>query len=450
MLKTKFRTHSCGELTKKEVSKKIKLCGWIDTIRVQGKIGFLLLRDRYGITQCFLNPELAKEFGTLSKESVISIEGEVKKRPDNQVKKDMSTGEIEISVSKLTVLNQAPELPLQLDGNATEETRLKYRYLDLRRKELQSNLITRHKIIKAMRDYLDKNEFVEIETPILAKSTPEGARDYLVPSRVNPGKFFALPQSPQLFKQLLMVGGYDRYFQIARCFRDEDLRADRQPEFTQCDIEMSFVSQEDIFDVIEGMLKFTLKEIGIDLKTPFPRMTHEEAMKKHKSDKPDLRKNKSEICFLWVTDFPLFEYSKTEKKYVSAHHPFTSPTGSLNIPKEKIKSSAYDLVLNGTEIASGSVRIFDPKMQKEIFKLLGVTDEEAKEKFGFFLNALKFAPPHAGIALGLDRLVALLTNNESMREVIAFPKTKDAKDVMLDAPSKIGKDQLDILGLKLK
>lgn len=453
-MRTAYRTHTCGELTAKDAGKEVKLCGWVETVRLQGKLGFILLRDRYGITQIFLNAEFVKDYGNLSKESVIQVEGEVKKRPENQIKKEMETGEIEVSASEIKLLNPADQLPMQLDEhiNSTEETRLKYRYLDLRRQPMQKNIVTRHRILQVMRSYLDKQNFVEIETPILAKSTPEGARDYLVPSRVNKGKFYALPQSPQLFKQLLMVAGYDRYFQIARCFRDEDLRADRQPEFTQLDIEMSYVEQEDIIDLIEGLIQKLWKDIlRIDVKIPFQRMTYEEAMKKYKSDKPDLRKDKNEFAFLWVVDFPLLEWDKDGKRYKAMHHPFTSPKGKIDEKSpDKILAKAYDLVLNGTELGGGSIRIHDQEVQKQVFRLLNIQEKEAYNKFGYLLDAFKYgAPPHGGIALGIDRLVAMITGNESIREVIAFPKNKDAEDLMLNAPSEVDEKQLGELGIFL-
>jgi len=452
--KTSFRNYTCGELTKEHTGKEVKLVGFADSVRTHGKIGFINLRDRYGTTQLFFKGLVRDNIENLRKESILQIFGKVSERPENLINKDMVTGEIEVVVSKINILNDVPELPLQLDGKATEDTKLKYRYLDLRMPEIQKNIILRHKIIKSIRDFLDKEDFLEVETPILAKSTPEGARDYLVPSRINKGNFFALPQSPQLFKQLLMVGGYDRYFQIAKCFRDEDLRADRQPEFTQLDFEMSFVNEEDVFSVFEKMLKHVWKEVlNIDLKVPFDRLTHKEAMEKHKSDKPDLRKDGEKFKFLWVTEFPLFEWNEEAQRHISCHHPFTS-VHEDDIDKlgksYDIRSNAYDLVLNGWEMGSGSVRIHDSELQSKIFKELKLTEEEAKQKFGFFMDALKFAPPHAGFAIGLDRLVALAAGCDSIRDVIAFPKNKFAKDVMMDAPGKVDKDQLDTLGLNLK
>lgn len=449
-----MRTHTCGELSKKDAGKRVILCGFVDSVRISGKIGFLDLRDRYGKTQIFLGKELAKEFRNLNREDILHVEGTVQARPASQVK-ERGTGEIELLASTITFLKKIPELPLDFNVESTEETRMKYRYIDLRQPEMQSNLQFRHKVIKAIRDFLDKGSFLEVETPILAKSTPEGARDYLVPSRIHKGKFYALPQSPQTFKQLLMVAGIDRYFQIARCFRDEDLRADRQPEFTQLDLEMSFVSEEDIYDLFERMMQFVLRETkGITIKVPFPRLSYKEAMKKYKTDKPDLRKErKEEFSFLWVTEFPLYELSETEKRYVATHHPFTSPHAEdvkfLHTHKDKVRSRSYDLVLNGFELGSGSIRIADEKLQQEVFTSLGIHEREAREKFGFLLDALRFAPPHGGFAIGIDRLVACLAGVETIREVIAFPKNQDARDLMLGSPSEASEEQLHELGIFL-
>jgi aspartyl-tRNA synthetase len=453
-----LRTHTCGELNKKHQGKKATLCGWADKIRMHGKIGFINIRDRYGITQIFLKDELKKKLENLSRESVIKVTGEVKVRPEPN--KDLATGEIEVAATEVEVLNEADTLPLEIEEKeieSSDETRLKYRFLDLRKQRLQKNLMLKAKIYQAAREYLDDNNFIELETPILAKSTPEGARDFLVPSRVYPGKFFALPQSPQLFKQLFMVSGYDRYYQIARCFRDEDLRADRQPEFTQLDIEMSFIEEEDIYSMMEGLMKHVWKKVlGKDLKTPFQRMTYEKSMKEHNSDKPDLRKNKNdkdEHAFLWVIDFPLLEYSEEEGRHMAMHHPFTSPKKVEDLEKnpEKAKAKAYDLVLNGTELGGGSIRIHRRDVQMKMFKALGINPEEAEEKFGFLLNAFKYgAPPHGGIAFGLDRMCAILAHEESIREVIAFPKNKDSKDLMLNAPSEVKEEQLREVGLKTR
>ncbi|MBW2973395.1 aspartate--tRNA ligase [Candidatus Woesearchaeota archaeon] len=449
-----YRTNTCGELNEKFVGKTVALAGWIDSLRIQGKIGFLLLRDRYGVTQFFLNPKLAKEFGHLKKASVVQVKGKVNARPEKQVNKDMPTGEVEVEAQEIVVLNEAEPLPLDVE-ETTEETRLKYRYLDLRRPEMQNNLIVRHKLVKAMRDFLDKENFIEIETPILSKSTPEGARDYLVPSRVYPGKFYALPQSPQQYKQLLMVAGFDKYFQIARCFRDEDLRADRQPEFTQLDMEMSFIEEKDIYPLIENLVKYIWKVVlDKNLKIPFPRMSYAEAMKKYKTDAPDLRKKKDEFAFVWINDIPLLEYNEEDKRYYAIHHPFTSPMAEdidlLEKKPDKVRAHAYDLVLNGTEIAGGSIRMHRADWQQKVFKALNMPEKEFKEKFGHLLNAFKYgAPPHGGIAFGLDRLAAIITNNESIREVIAFPKTKSAESLMEESPSEVSKEQLKELNLKI-
>jgi aspartyl-tRNA synthetase len=453
-MKTSLRTHTCGELSKKQDGEEVTLSGWVDSVRIGGKIGFLDIRDRYGKTQVFLNKDLAHNFRNLNKEDVIQVYGVVKARPENQVK-EAGTGEIEISASSLTILKEVPELPIDLDEHieSSEATRMKYRYLDLRRKDMQDNLLIRHKMVKAIRDFFDKEQFLEVETPILAKSTPEGARDYLVPSRTFPGKFFALPQSPQTFKQLLMVSGFDRYFQIARCFRDEDLRADRQPEFTQLDLEMSFIDEEDIYSVMEKMVQYVFKEVlNRDIRIPFPRMTYEESMKQYKNDRPDMRKEyDTDFALLWVTDFPMYEFSETENRFLSMHHPFTSPVEEdmkyLHSDKARVRSRAYDLVLNGNEIGGGSIRIHDSKIQQEVFDSLGIGEKEAEEKFGFLLNALRFAPPHGGIAFGLDRWAMLLAGRNSIREVIAFPKNQEAKDLMLDSPSAVKDDQLHELGV---
>ncbi len=457
-----YRTHTCGDLRKEHAESVVTLAGWTDTIRVQGRIGFILLRDRYGLTQCFIPKELAEtaRLAELRKESVIQVTGTVTLRPENQVRPEMATGEIEVKATALTILNAAEPLPLELDESVQsgEETRAKYRFLDLRRPRMQRNLSTRHRIAKAMRDHLDAQRFLEIETPFLAKSTPEGARDYLVPSRIHNGSFYALPQSPQLFKQLLMIAGYDRYAQIVKCFRDEDLRADRQPEFTQLDLEMSFVDEEDVIGLVEGLVKHIMKAVkGIDLKLPLPRMTYAEAMRKYGNDRPDLRKEwNAEWAFLWVVDFPMFEHNEEEGRWQAMHHPFTQPKAEhLSFLKsgklEKVHARAYDLVLNGSEIAGGSIRNHSVELQRAIFDALSIPKEEYEEKFCFLLSALSYgAPPHGGIAFGLDRLAALLCKEESIRDVIAFPKNKEARDLMLDAPSAIDDRQLDDLGLKVK
>lgn len=447
-----LRTHTCGELTKKDVGKKVTLAGWVDSVRSHGKVNFIDLRDRYGKTQVVILGKL-----DVKQEYSIQIHGEVVARKSGMENKELATGEIEVFTKELKVLNTCPALPFDINDTAvSEEVRSKFRFMDLRGKEMQKNLFMRHKIVKAFRDYFDSQNFIEVETPFLGKSTPEGARDYIVPSRVHPGKFFALPQSPQLYKQLLMVSGFDRYFQIARCMRDEDLRADRQPEFTQVDVEMSYVEEEDIYHVVEQAMKFVIKEaLGKNIKTPFQRIPYDEAMKKYNSDKPDLRKDKedkNEFAFAWIVDFPMFEFSKEEKKYVAAHHPFCMPSNVDLMEKDplKVRAHTYDLVLNGTELLSGSIRIHDPKIQARVFKILGISEKEAEQKFGFLLSALSYgAPPHGGFAIGLDRLVQILVGAPSIREIIAFPKNKNAQDVMLEAPAEISTAQLQEAHIKL-
>jgi len=545
------------------------------------------VRDRYGKTQVVFNPktnqELHQKASELRSEDVISVSGKVELRPQGMANPTMPTGDIDVIAEELIILNRADTLPFLIDEDvkATEETRLQYRYLDLRRKPLQKNLITRHKMYLIARKYFDELRFIEIETPMLMKSTPEGARDYLVPSRIHHGKFYALPQSPQTYKQLLMVAGMDRYFQIVKCFRDEDLRADRQPEFTQIDVEMSFVDEQDIMNAAEGLMKRFFKEIkGIDIQTPFPRLTYNEAIETYGSDKPDLRfdlkftnvnelvrntnfkvfsemikkggvvagfvapkcvsysrsqldgltefvknlgagglvwikvteegaespiekfvgkevlnsirkkmranvgdlillisdlwmkayttlgalrlemanrlklidENKNSL--LWVTDFPMFEYDEVEKRYVAVHHPFTSPKledlSLLDSEPLKARARAYDLVLNGNEIAGGSVRIHDRNLQSKVFKLLGINEEQAKRKFGFLLEAFRYgAPPHGGIAFGFDRICMLLCGEKSIRDVIAFPKTTSAMSLMDESPSEVDPEQLKELHIKI-
>ncbi|MEK6914464.1 MAG: aspartate--tRNA ligase [Nanoarchaeota archaeon] len=447
-----LRDYNLGEVNEKVAGKKVKLCGWIDTLRVHGKVAFIDLRDRYGKVQCVIVSK-NKNFDKiikLNKESCLLVKGEVNIRPKGSENKDLSSGRVELFVDDVEILNECKEIPFEINDNlVNEELRLKYRFLDLRNDNLKKNIILRSNFIKSVRDFMIKENFVEIETPILAKSTPEGARDYLVPSRIHRGKFYALPQSPQLYKQLLMVSGFDKYFQISRCFRDEDLRSDRQPEFTQIDAEMSFVEEEDIFNVVERMIKYVIKEtFNIDIKIPFPRISYNESIRKYKSDKPDLRKdrnNTDEFSFLWVVNFPMFEYSEEEKKFVAAHHPFCMPDNVENLDKNPIRISAksYDLVLNGVELLSGSIRIHKPEIQKKVFKLLGLSDKEIEEKFGFLLDSFSYgAPPHGGFAIGVDRLVQIFTKANSIRETLAFPKNKEAREVMLDSPSYVDKKQL--------
>lgn len=585
-----LRTHTCGELNKDYIDKEVTLSGWVSTRRDHGGLIFIDLRDRYGITQLVFNPEKNKELHKsaegLRDEYVIQVKGIVKFRPEDTQNKKISTGDIEVIVEELNMLNSSlpPVFEVSDEAVLSEDVRYRYRYLDLRRPKLQKNLILRHSVCKLMREYLDTRDFVDIETPILTKSTPEGARDYLVPSRLNIGKFFALPQSPQLFKQILMVSGFDRYYQIAKCFRDEDLRADRQPEFTQLDIEMSFVEEKDIFVLMEGLMSRIFKEIiGYDLKTPFDLMTHKESMERYGTDKPDRRfglelvdlttllresgfkifsqavkdggiikglnlkqpkqmsrsridslndfvkeqgmgglsyfkvekgavlsgpivkffnedeqskiieamsaedndlilivagkrslsnetlarlRNKlgreeglikkNKFDFLWVTEFPLFHFNADENRWEAEHHPFTAPfekdaryfdTGEL----DKIRSRSYDLVVNGIEIGSGSIRIHRQDIQRKIFDAIGITPEEADLKFSFLIEALSYgAPPHGGIAPGLDRLTALLAGCDSIREVIAFPKTQKAICSMTKAPSAVSELQLKELGLEIR
>lgn len=582
------RTHTCGELSAKNIGEEIVLNGWVGPRRDLGGVIFIDLRDRYGVTQIIFtetDAELHEKAEKLRAEYVIGIKGKVIARGDENINSNLTTGEIEIEVTELEIYSEADTPPFEIkDGIATnEEIRLRYRYLDLRRPEMQEKMMLRSKTYQAVRAFYHSHAFAEVETPVLMKSTPEGARDYLVPSRVNPGKFFALPQSPQTYKQLLMVSGYDRYFQITKCFRDEDLRADRQPEFTQIDVEMSFVDEDAIFEMHEGLMKAIFKEtVGLDIPTPFPRMSYVDAMNTYGSDKPDTRfglefvdfsdivkdaefkvfsgtvanggavvgitipgqgemgrgaidrwtdrvkketgaggliyikmQKDGPLCsvakfltqeivdqmveasgaktgdlvfllagpkpsvleqlgalrlmvgeefglidkdafnLLWVTDFPLLEWDEESRRYHAMHHPFTSPKeeemDKLESDPASIKARAYDLVMNGSEIGGGSIRIHNRKVQEQMFKLLGIEQEEAEEKFGFLLDAFKYgAPPHGGIALGVDRIVMLLTGAGSLRDVIAFPKNQKAQSMMDNSPAEVEKDQLDELHISLK
>jgi len=450
------RTHTCGGLTEKDIGKKATLMGWVHKRRDHGKLIFVDIRDRYGMTQIvFFKMKAAEE---LRSEYVIAVKGVVQQRPTGTENPDIPTGKVELGVEELEILNPSLTPPFELDdaNEVSEEVRLKYRYIDLRRPEVQKKLILRHRVIKLIRDFLDKKDFIEVETPVLTKSTPEGARDFLVPSRLNNGKFFALPQSPQLFKQLLMVSGFEKYFQIAKCFRDEDLRSDRQPEFTQLDMEFSFTDEEEIFTTVERLLFYVFRDsIGLELKIPFPRMSYKEAMEKYNSDKPDIRENKVGFQFLWVTSFPLFRYSEEEKKWDMEHHPFTYPVVEdidlIEKDPAKVRSRAYDLVINGVEIASGSIRIHKRDLQEKIFKRIGMNMDEAKARFGFLLEAFEYgAPPHGGIALGLDRLIALMAGSDTIRDVIAFPKTQKAVCPLTEAPSSVDEKQLRELGIMIK
>jgi aspartyl-tRNA synthetase len=455
-----LRTHTCGALRKEHGQSKVTLCGWVHARRDHGTLIFIDIRDRYGLTQVVFVPSVNKEAHEIAQklgpEFVIKVTGVVNVRPPKMVNPDRPTGEIELTAEALEILNPSKVPVFEIDDTVevNEEVRLTHRYLDLRRRKMLHSVETRHKLCHIIHDFLNKQEFLFVETPVLTKSTPEGARDFLVPSRLSPGKFFALPQSPQLFKQMLMVSGLDRYYQIVKCFRDEDLRADRQPEFTQLDMEMSFVTEEDIFSLTEQLFKEIFKQIkGIDIPIPFPRMSHAEAMQKYNSDKPDIRKDKDEFTFLWVIDFPMFKYNKEEKRWESEHHPFTSMKEEDlkyidSKEYEKIKARSYDLVLNGSEIGSGSIRIHDREKQKKVFDLIGFSSEEAEKRFGFLLRAFEYgAPPHAGVAYGIDRLVAILLGLDSIRDTIAFPKTQKGSCLVTDAPSPVDKKQLQELGI---
>ncbi len=580
------RTHTCGELRSSSASQEVVVMGWVDRRRDHGGLIFIDVRDRYGITQVRIDPTSSayEKAKLLRNEFVVAFKGVVAKRPVGMTNPKLATGEIEVVATEVEILNVSQTPPFQISGDvsASEDLRLRYRYLDLRRPEMQRNLIIRHRTSQVVRDYFCSKGFIEVETPVLMKSTPEGARDFLVPSRIWHGRFFALPQSPQTYKQLLMVSGYDRYFQIVRCFRDEDLRADRQPEFTQIDVEMSYIDEEDIYDLVEGLMAKIMKEIlGLEIGIPFQRISYDTAMQRYGSDKPDLRfgleiedisalvkdtefkvfaeaaragslvagicapqcagfsrkqidtltewvkergatglvairikegdwdsslnkffseaqrkailaqfnaqdgdlllclADKTEVAqsvlgdlrlemakqlklikpdqyrFVWVVDFPLFEYSQEEKRYVARHHPFTSPkledVDLIGSNPEKAKARAYDLVLNGMELAGGSIRISTPAIQSQMFRALGIDDQEAQEKFGYLLEALAFgAPPHGGIAFGFDRMVMILAGCSSIREVIAFPKTASGMSLMDGAPSYVRSEQLDELGLALR
>lgn len=446
--------------TVKEVGKKVRLCGWVDRRRDHGKLVFIDLKDRSGSVQIVGKGEM----GELRISDVIEVEGKVKKRPKEMVNPRLPTGKVEVGVEKIKILAKSADLPFDIRGDGyriREEMRLKYRYLDLRRPRMVRNLELRHKTIKFIRDWLDEKGFIEIETPILTKATPEGARDFLVPSRLQPGKFYALPQSPQQYKQLLMVAGFEKYYQIARCFRDEDPRADRAyGEFTQLDLEMSFVSQEEILSLTENLFREIAEKI-LKKKVyqfPFPRLSYQQVMKKYGTDKPDLRPNKKDsdlLAFCFVVDFPLFEWRKTEKRWHYMHHPFTAPHEEdvplLDKNPGKMRSYQHDFVLNGYEVGGGSIRITDPKLQEKIFRILGHTSKQIRNKFGHLLGAFEFGvPPHGGIAPGIDRFLMVAQNEPSLREMIAFPMTSGGQTAVMGAPSEVDSNQLKDLQINVE
>ncbi len=453
--------------TVNKVGENVLIKGWVNIRRDHGKLIFLDIRDRSGLIQVVVNPKVSEDAhkvgSTVRNEYVVELEGKINARPEKLVNPNLETGKIELEVTGLKILNESEALPLSIDDagyEVSEDVRMKYRYIDLRRPRLQKNLDVRHKIVKFIRDNLDGQGFIEIETPILSKSTPEGARDYLVPSRLHPGTFYALPQSPQQYKQLFMVSGLERYFQIARCFRDEDTRGDRQPEFTLLDLEMSFVQREDVMALVEEMLvgiakMFPEKKIQ---ETPFPRLTYKEAMEKYGTDRPDLRNDKNDpnlLAFCWVIDFPFFEKTD-EGGWTFTHNPFSAPKPEFmddllaqkNV--DNIITSQYDVVLNGFEIGGGSIRNHRPEALQAVFEIMGYEKERIEQNFGHMLKAFSYgAPPHGGIAWGLDRIVALITNEPNIREVIAFPKTGDGRDLMMQGPSDVTDKQLKELHLKI-
>ena len=441
--------------TPDHIDKEVSVTGWVNTIRDMGKIAFIELRDHTGLLQVVVDdpatlPKLGNEY-------VVQISGEVRKRGERFINAKMATGTIELKAQAVTVVSPSAELPFEIKKDTRdvhEELRLQYRYLDIRSQRMTDNLKLRHKVISFIRRFYDDRDFIEVETPLLTKGTPEGAREFLVPSRLHPESFYVLPQSPQQFKQLLMIAGLGRYYQIAKCLRDEDQRGDRQPEFTQLDVEMSFVTQEDILRLTEEMLIGLVKAVTPHKRiqaTPFPRLTYAEAMERYKTDKPDLRKNKDdpdELAFVWVTNFPMFEKNKETGKPEAMHHPFTAPTEKDPVKLQamdpfKVASDGYDIVLNGYEIGGGSIRISNPELQHAVLKILGLSDADITTRFGHILEAYRYgAPPHGGIAPGIDRIVMILAGEPNIREVIAFPKTGDARDPLMGSPSPVDPEQL--------
>lgn len=449
-----------------QVGKKVLVAGWVNTRRDHGKLIFLDLRDATGIVQAVVNPKVApgahKTAETVRNEFVVELTGKINERPDSLVNPNLLTGTVEIEVAELKILSEAQTLPFELDDTKkiNEEARLKYRYLDLRSPRMAKNLWLRHKVTSLAREYLNKEGFIEIETPLLTKTSPEGARDFLVPSRFHPGKFYALPQAPQQYKQLLMIAGFEKYYQIARCLRDEDLRANRQLEHTQIDLEMSFVTQDDVLNLAEGLMIHVFESCGKKIaKKPFPRFTYDEAAAKFGADKFDLRadpKDPDLFAFAWVTDFPLLAKDEDTKKWTFTHNPFSAPHPE-HVDKlmkgenlGNLRAQQYDLVCNGVELASGGVRISDPKVQRKVFEIMGLTKEQTEERFGHILGAYKYgAPPHAGMAPGLDRIVRLLAGEDDIREVMAFPVTSSGKTAVMDAPSEADPKLLKELHIKV-